>query len=206
MDLLATRVRLLAAGVSYRPAASPTVPKNARSVGLPPQVERLVRGSAEGLALLYEQPMQWAATRRGGLTDLSAGRWAQDDSPACRQNLLLQLPMVGLVQPSRCLQKCSAAAEVERVSACQSTDSCCPTCRACCQSWPPDWAWMRRRYQWTPCSPAPWLRNQQSTAASTSGCCEEPSPQPSVHLAGAGHLAPRAGGDDIDSAHNVARY
>ena len=58
------------------------------------QVERLVRGSAEGLAALYEQPMRWAAAKRGGLTNLSAGRWAQDDSPVCRHTLLCQLPAV----------------------------------------------------------------------------------------------------------------
>lgn len=58
-----------------------------------------MRGSAEGLAALYEQPMRWAAARRGGLTDLSAGRWAQDDSPGCQQSLLAQLPAVCYTVP-----------------------------------------------------------------------------------------------------------
>jgi len=58
-----------------------------------------VRGSAEGLAALYEQPMRWAAAKRGGLTNLSAGRWAQDDSPVCRHTLLSQLPAVRPLKP-----------------------------------------------------------------------------------------------------------
>ena len=45
--------------------------------------------------------MRRAAATRGGLTGVSAGYWAQDDSPACQQNLLSQLPVVGL-SAARC--------------------------------------------------------------------------------------------------------
>jgi len=62
-----------------------------------------VRGSAEGLAALYEQPMRWAAAKRGGLTNLSAGRWAQDDSPVCRHTLLSQLPAVRPLNSVACM-------------------------------------------------------------------------------------------------------
>ena len=54
-----------------------------------------MRGSAEGLARMYAEPMQRAATRLSGLTALPSDRWAQDDSPRSRTHLLAGLPEVG---------------------------------------------------------------------------------------------------------------
>lgn len=53
-----------------------------------------MRGSAEGLARMYSEPLARAAQRLGSLSLLRADRWAQDDSPASRGRLLAGLPVV----------------------------------------------------------------------------------------------------------------